>query len=141
LPIFKSLQRYRPARYVVVGGICAVAQNAVMIAGDALGGHFAAVMLLSFVLVTPFAYWLHTAFTFDETRELRSFVRFAAGVATGVPLALLVTGVLCSGLQVPMVVAAPITTIVLFFWNYCSAHWAILKGWRLRIALRATAKP
>jgi putative flippase GtrA len=141
LPNLTHLGRYRPARYLVVGGICALAQNAVMIAGDAFGGHFAALTVLSFALVTPLAYWLHTAFTFDKKRELRSFLRFAAGLATGFPLSLLVTGMLCSGLQAPMVVAAPITTVVLFFWNYCSAHWAILKGWRLRNSRRVIAKP
>jgi putative flippase GtrA len=135
------LQHYRPARYLVIGAVCALAHNLVMIVGDWLGAHYLALMLVSFGLVTPMAYWLHTAFTFDAPRTLRSFSRFAAGVATGFPLSLLLTALLFSGLGAPMIIAAPVTTVLLVFWNYCSARWAIVKGTRLKAPLGVAGRP
>ena len=122
----------RPARYLVVGAICAAAHNLVMIAGDALGGHYLPLSFLSFALVTPLGYALHTAFTFREPRSVSSFLRFASGVAAGFPISLAAMAFFCSLLQLPVVVAAPAATLVLLVWNYASAHWAILGHLRPR---------
>jgi putative flippase GtrA len=86
------------------------------------------------------AYWLHTAFTFGARRSLRSLLLFSAGVATGFPLSVLVTAFLYSGLGAPMIVAAPVTTIVLICWNYCSASWSIGAEARRRLALKALGR-
>jgi hypothetical protein len=40
--------------------------------------------------------------------------------------------ILCTGLGIPVIIAAPTATIVLFLWNYASAHWAILGTLRFR---------
>jgi len=32
----------------------------------------------------------------------------------------------CSGLGLPVAVATPIATVLLFFWNFALARWAIL---------------
>jgi putative flippase GtrA len=121
----------RTARYIIIGAICAAANNAVMILGDWAGGHYALMAVLSFGLVTPLGYLLHSNYTFREQISWRRFLRFASGVATGFPLSLLSMALLCSGLDLPVVLGAPITTITLFTWNYASAHWAILERWRL----------
>jgi hypothetical protein len=39
--------------------------------------------------------------------------------------------ILCTGLGLPVALAFPITTIMLFVWNYASAHWAIRRHLRL----------
>lgn len=121
------LTSYRPARYLSVGAACAVANNLIMIAGDRLGIHYAALTTLCFALVTPFAYWMHTAFTFETERSFRGFFLFSAGVATAFPISLLLMALLYSGLGAPMIVAAPVTTVLLFVWNYFSARTAILR--------------
>jgi putative flippase GtrA len=115
-----------------VGAICAVANNAVMILGNLAGVHYVPMTVLSFVLVTPLGYLLHSRFTFRQRRSLRGFGGFASGVATGFPISLLSMAILCTGFGLPVVLAAPIATILLFLWNYASAHWAILGRWRLQ---------
>lgn len=121
----------RTARYTMVGAICALVYNAVMILGDLAGGHYVPMTVLSFGTVTPLGYLLHSRFTFRERLSLRGFLRFASGVAAGFPLSLLSMAILCAGLGLPVVIAAPIATITLLLWNYASAHWAILDRWRL----------
>ena len=128
-----SLQTFvgRTARYTVVGAICAAAHNAVMILGDLAGAHYVPMTLLSFSTVTPLGYLLHSGFTFGEKLSLNGLLRFASGIAAGFPLSLLTMGILCTGLHLPVVAAAPIATAVLFLWNYASARWAIVGRWRL----------
>jgi putative flippase GtrA len=121
----------RTARYTIVGAICAAAHNAVMILGDLAGGHYVPMTVLSFGVVTPLGYLLHSSFTFRERPTLRGFLRFTSGIAAGFLLCFLSMTILCTGLGLPVVIAAPITTITLFLWNYASAHWAILDHWRL----------
>lgn len=99
-----------------------------MIGGDMAGGHYLALSLLSFAIVTPLGYVLHARFTFRKILSASAFLRFAAGVAVGFPLSVLVMAALCTGLDLPVIVAAPVATIILFAWNYASAHLAILRG-------------
>ena len=117
---------WRPARYVVVGGVCAVVHNLIMILGDMAGIHYLPMNFISFSVVTPLGYFMHSGFTFGAHHSWRSFLRFAAGLASGFPLTLMTMALLCTGLNVPMIIAAPVATIILFLWNYASAHWAIL---------------
>jgi putative flippase GtrA len=126
------LGRWRPARYLVVGAICAALHNVIMIGGDWLGVHYLPMNFVSFAVVTPVGYWLHSDFTFRGALSVRGFLRFAAGVAAGFPLSLLMMAILCTGLGLPVIIAAPVATAVLFVWNYASAHWAILGRLRLR---------
>lgn len=121
----------RTARYTIVGAICAATHNAVMVLGDLAGGHYVPMTVLSFWIVTPPGYLLHARFTFREQFSLRGFLRFTSGIAAGFPLSLLSMTTLCTGLGLPVVIAAPIATVTLFLWNYVSAHWAILDRWRL----------
>jgi putative flippase GtrA len=121
----------RTMRYTVIGAICAVANNAVMILGGWAGGHYVPLSLLSFGIVTPFGYFLHARFTFKARLTLRDFFRFASGVVAGFPLYFLVMATLCSGLKLPVAIAAPITTITLYIWNYASAHWALRRRFPL----------
>ena len=122
----------RPARYLVVGAACAITHNLLMIAGDAVGLHYFPLTLLSFMLVTPLAFCLHLRFTFAETASVSRFFRFALGVAAAYPVALLSMFVLVSLLHLPMVLAAPIATVMMFCWNYVSASLAILGQFRPR---------
>jgi len=123
-----SLPRPRPARplrYLLVGAACAALNNALMIGADHIGFHYAWSMIAAFILVTPLGFWLHSRFTFGAALSWRNLRTFALGVAAGFPLSLLVMAVLCSGLHLSVMIAAPIATLVLFAWNYVSARFAI----------------
>ena len=120
-------QKTRGLRYLLVGATCAGLHNFVMIAADWLGFHYAWATIAAFILVTPFAFWLHSRFTFGAALSWRNLGAFSLGIAAGFPLALTVMAVLCSGLHLAMTLAAPIATVVLFAWNYIAARVAITR--------------
>jgi putative flippase GtrA len=120
----RSLFR-RTTRYTMVGAICAAAYNVVMLVGDRAGGHYVPLSFLAFGLVTPLGYSLHARFTFRTKLSFGAFLRFAAGAAMAFPLYFAIMAVLCSGSGLAIWMAAPTTTILLYIWNYMSAHWAM----------------
>ena len=107
--------------------------SAVMIGADWIGYHYAWATIAAFFLVTPFAFWLHSRFTFGAALSWRNLRVFAVGVAAGFPLSLTVMAVLCSGLHLKVIIAAPVATIVLLAWNYLSARFAITGHSPLRL--------
>lgn len=122
----------RGRRYTLVGALCALAHNAIMIGGDAAGLHYFPATILSFLLVTPLGFALHCRFTFREPTSVDRFLRFASGIAAGYPLSLALMALFCSGLGLKVIIAAPLATLLLFVFNYLSAHWAIVRRlhWR-----------
>lgn len=117
-------------RYLTVGALCALVHNLIMIGGDLAGLHYVLATFLSFAVVTPLGYFLHCRFTFRKAHSLEGFLRFMAGIAVGYPLSLVLMILFCSGLRLPVAIAAPLATAILFAFNYLSAHWAIMR--RLR---------
>lgn len=115
----------RPLRYLFVGATCATLNNIFIIGADSFGYHYAWSTIAAFLLVTPFGFWLHSRFTFDAALSWRSFGTFFLWVAAGFPLSLIIMAVLCSGLHVKVIFAAPLTTGILLAWNYVSARLAI----------------
>ena len=122
----RTIDLARPRRYATVGALCAAMNNVLLIGGEFAGLHYTASSLLAFAVVTPTAYWLHAAHTFREPLSWRGLGRFTAGLLMGLMIFFLVIALLCSVLELPMIVAAPIATLILFVWNYVSARWAIV---------------
>ena len=118
-------------RYTTVGAVCALTHNVIMIGSDFAGLHYLPATLLSFALVTPLCYFLHSRFTFRKAHSLDGFLRFMTGIAVGYPLSLALMVLFCSGLGLPVMIAAPLATGALFVFNYVSAHWAIVRHLRL----------
>ncbi len=105
-------------RYLAVGATCAILHNVIMIAGDFVGLHYVASTLVSFVIVVLCGYGLHSTFTFGRDLSLSSLWRYALGMAANLPGSLVLMFVLCSLAGIPVVVAAPATTVILFLWNF-----------------------
>ena len=122
--------RARPLRYVLVGATSAVGSNVILIGGDRLGVHYVPLMALSFLVVTPVAFWLHSRFTFGAPMSWRNLMRFASSVSAGFLMSFVMLALLCSGMGVSVAIATPIVTVVLFGWNYVTAHIAILGRFR-----------
>ena len=122
----------RTVRYTLVGIISAVLNNIAIILGDWFGVHYVVMSIACFVVVTPLAYLMHVGFTFREHGSWRGLLRFAGGLATAFPIFLLSMTILCTVLRLPVVVATPLATILVYIWNYILAHWAIRGDWRLR---------
>jgi len=112
-------------RYIFVGLICAVLHNAVMIGCDFAGIHYVVSSLISYGLVVVCGFALHCYVTFEQRPSRKSFLRYAAAMATNYPASIVLMFLFCdlAGLSVP--VAAPLATILLFAWNYLTARWAI----------------
>jgi putative flippase GtrA len=120
----------RGRRYLTVGALCALTHNLILIGSDFAGIHYFPATLLSCAIVTPLGYFLHCRFTFRQDSSLSGFLRFSAGIAAAFPLSLGLMVLFCSVFDWPVLVAAPLTTILLIAYNYVSAHWAILRRWR-----------
>lgn len=116
----------RSWRYTLVGAFCVLSNCAIMLAVDAVGGHYLMGTLVSFAITTPAAYVLHSRFTFRERISRDAFVRFVSAAASAYPLAAGTMIVLCSGLHLGVAIATPIATVFLFAWNFATAHWSIL---------------
>jgi putative flippase GtrA len=119
----------RIVRYTAVGAICATLHNVVMISADMFGANYVVATLLSFSIVNPLGYLFHSGYTFSAPPTLGGLLRFISGGAIGLLLSLATMAILCSGLGWRVMIAAPITTAVLFIWNYGSAHWAVIGLW------------
>lgn len=117
-------------RYVVVALPTAIFANVVLIGGDAAGMPYPLVVLVSWFVTGTVAYALHANFTFRARLAARSWIRFMAGNALGIPACIVLLG-LGKMLGLPMVVSAPITTVILFAYNYINARLAILQRIRL----------
>jgi putative flippase GtrA len=120
----------RGGRYLSVGALFAVAHNAIMIGADYIGIHYLPSMVISFLVLAPLAYALHCRFTFRQARSLAGLFRYMGGMMAAYPLSLGLMVLFCTGLGWPVLVASPLTTILLIVYNYVSAHWAILRRWR-----------
>jgi putative flippase GtrA len=116
----------RPRRYLAVGVVCAAFHNLTMFVTDAAGIHYMPALVLSFLLILPTAYALHSRYTFERDIAPVRFVRFAGGVLAGFPINFVLMVVLVSGLRLSVPVATLIATFVLFMWNYVAVRWAIL---------------
>jgi len=113
-------------RFLAVSLACALLHNAVMIAGDWLGLHYAASSLVSFAIVVCFGYWLHGAWTLPGAeRSAMALARYALSMSLNLP-AFIAGMFLCvqvAGLPVP--VAAPLVTVLLWGFNFVATRWAL----------------
>ncbi|SRR5258706_2530404 len=120
-------------RYLAVGLSCALLHNVIMIVGDAIGMHYVASSIVSLVVVTSFGYWLHSRWTFPGAeRSKASYARYFITIGANFPLSLAGLFVLVDLLTVPVPIAAPVITVVLFGFNYAANQWA------LRVKLKRT---
>jgi putative flippase GtrA len=129
-PIATRASIARGGRYLTVGALFAVAHNVIMIGADFAGIHYVLSMIISFLVLVPMAYALHSRYTFRQAYSLAGFLRYAGGMIAAYPLSLGLMVLFCTGLDWPVLVAAPLTTVLLIVYNYASAHWAIIRRWR-----------
>jgi len=113
-------------RYVLVGALCATLYNATMIVGDWAGLHYVVSTLIAFVLVVSLGYYLHCTFTFSERLSLRGLARYTAAMIVSLPLSVGGMFLLRDMAHLPMMVASPTLTVLLFGWNYLATHWAVV---------------
>lgn len=117
-------------RYLVVGVICALANNAILIGGDAVGLHYALCILLTFVLVLPLAYLIQARWTFGQATSWFAFGSFVGVSFISTVVAGAAVGLYRGALDIPMVFAGPLATVTMTVYNYLMTRWAVGRGRR-----------
>ena len=111
--------------YGVIAGSCALLNVAILIAGDGLGVSLPLSTAVSFMSCVIVGYALHSRFTFGRTPTAASFFRYASAMALNYPLSLFAVWSFRDLLGMPMMIAAPASTIALVAYNFLSSRWAI----------------
>jgi len=114
-----------PGRYLLMGGLCALLSNAVLIGSDHAGLHYGASVVTAFLVVTPVSYLLHARWTFAVELSWAGFVRFVLGLLSSLLVATVTVGLFRGALGLPMLVAAPLATVTMTAYNFVMARWAI----------------
>ena len=113
-------------RFYGVGLACALLHNAIMIAGDWLGAHYAVSSVASYIIVVLFGYCLHTAWTWPGTpRAGMSLARYAATMAANLPLFVAGMYLFVDLAALPVPIASPLVTVILMAFNFVAVRWAL----------------
>jgi putative flippase GtrA len=116
---------FRGARYLVVAAFCAGLHNAIMITLDYFGVHYGISLLVSAAVLIPTGFYLQSRFTFSVSGSWSAFWRYAAVMIVNTPLSFIFLWLLYDVMALPMIIAAPISTLVLLAWNYLASGWAV----------------
>lgn len=114
----------RVERFVIVGAFCAVLSNAAVISLVRYGFGTVSASLLAFWPVLLAGYTLHTVFTFGTTPARLTFARYALATAANFPIWIVALYLLVDVLRIPIGIAAPVATALIFLWSYAAARWA-----------------
>lgn len=116
----------RAPRYAVGGVFCAAIHNIIMITLDHIGFDYRISLLISFAITTPVGYVFHSAVTFQKAQNWQRLRRYMAGITSAFLISALLMFIFCTVFHLPVPIATPIATILLFFYNYMLARWSIL---------------
>jgi len=116
-------------RYSMVGAVCAVASNLIIIGSNLAGINDQVAIVLAVAIVTPLAYILQSWFTYGSPLSVQRFMRFLGGVGVGTLWFVLLMTLFQRIMGMPVWIASPLTTLLVFVWNFVASRWAIL--WRM----------
>lgn len=111
--------------YLAVSIFCVLFNNALLIGLDWAGIGYGVSVLVSAAVMIPLSYALHCTLTFAVEPGWRSFGRYAAVLLVNTPVAWLLLLVIHDWGRLPMIVAAPVVTGLMFTWNFFGSGWAI----------------
>jgi putative flippase GtrA len=116
----------RPIRYTLVGALCAVLNNALLIGTVWAGlGYLAAVWLICAPMLA-IGYLLHVVATFETKPSPFEFLRYSLGILASYPVWIGSLYVFCDLFAWPIAGASLAATLVVFAWNYLATHVAFL---------------
>ncbi len=123
---------WRTSRYAQVGLLCALINNLVVIGMDRLGYRYVLSVTLASLTTVTIAYLLHANYTFRVAATVNGWLRFAAGNLSGFLISMTLMFIWCDLLGLSASITMPITTGLLFLWNYLVAHLTIVEPFRGR---------
>ncbi|MFY9658878.1 MAG: GtrA family protein [Methylocystis sp.] len=112
-------------RFLLIGGLCAALNNALVIGLVWAGFGPLAASLLGFLPVLAVGFTLHSLLTFETAMSAAAFWRYALAMTMNFPAWSASLFILCDLLGAPIAFAAPTTTMLLVGWNFLSARWAL----------------
>jgi putative flippase GtrA len=116
---------FLPVRYLTVGAICALGQNALIIGGDLLGYHYTLTATLAVTIFGALGYALHSRYTYDQPLSWSACGRFIMGLGSGYVLSVAILAIFRDVMNVPMIITAPVATIIVTTWGFIASRWAI----------------
>lgn len=111
--------------YGLIAALCAGLHLAILVIGDALGLHFTVLVTASFVVCVIVGYLGHCRFTFGVAPRLAELGRYTLAMTANYPLTLAIVWLLHDRLGLPMLIAAPASTVLLTAYNFLSSRWAV----------------
>lgn len=113
---------WRTGRYVQVGLVCALINNAIVIGMDRFACPYPLSVTVGSIVSVTAGYLLHAAYTFRSRATLAGWLKFGAANVTGFLLSMGLMFVMCSLVGLSASIAMPLVTLILFGWNYVLAH-------------------
>lgn len=115
-------------RYLGVGVFCAGFYNVLLISIVFSGIGYVPATMIAILPMCLVGYGMHVTITFEVKPSWRGFLRYSLSIFIAYPIWLALLFLLVDVLKLPIIIATPLGTVMLFFWNYLAAHWAILQS-------------
>jgi putative flippase GtrA len=115
-------------RYGIIAGICFVLGATLIPFFSWLGMHYSIATLIAFMVVALIGFALHSQWTFKVERSVAGLARYTGAMLLNLPLTVIFIGIAHDGFGVPVLYAAPLSSILLFVWNYIAVEWAVSNG-------------
>jgi len=113
------------SRYVGVAGGCALLHNVIVIGATSVGSGVLAASALSFGVMIVVGYLSVCAIAFRLAPTLPGFARYTMAMATNFPLTTGLLWLFAGPFDLPVAIAAPPVTVLMFGINYLGARWAV----------------
>lgn len=114
--------------YLIVSGLCFAVHNVTLIGGDTFGLPLWLIISLSFAIVQPLGYLGHSLATFARPLSWRAFFHYSAAMAANIPIAFGLVWLVRDFVGLPMMIVAPLSSVLILVINYCLSRWAILRS-------------
>ena len=96
-----------------------------MIVLDYVGVYYGLSLLISTSILIPTGFILHCRLTFSVEQSWPAFWRYGGVMAVNMPLSFAFIWLIYDIIGLPMIIAAPVATVLLFVWNFLAARWAV----------------
>lgn len=113
--------------HLVIGAICALFNNILIIGLVWRGFGYVSATFIVYLPSLLLGYFLHCFLTYKSPPRWASLTRYTFSMLANYPLWFLSLYCFIDLLRAPIEAAAPVATILLFFWNYMSAGWVFSK--------------
>ena len=105
-----------------------------MIGLDALRVHYVLCQLASAAVLLPVGYLTMSGAIFQTRRSWTAFASYSVVLISNLPIALALIWLLRGQLALPMLVAAPLSSIALYMWNYAASYFALKRTGETSVA-------